>query len=77
MEKYNGWANYETWAVNLWLTNEIMMDLSEMDKVELEDEILYHLDQIPDASAFSKMFKDILYQTLNKVDYQEIIDNAK
>jgi hypothetical protein len=19
---YNGWVNYETWAVNLWLTNE-------------------------------------------------------
>jgi hypothetical protein len=19
---YNGWANYETWCVNLWLTNE-------------------------------------------------------
>ena len=22
MKKYNGWANYETWAVNLWLTND-------------------------------------------------------
>ena len=21
-EKYNGWPNYETWAVNIWLTNE-------------------------------------------------------
>ena len=21
-EKYNGWTNYETWAVNLWLTSE-------------------------------------------------------
>ena len=20
--RYNGWSNYETWAVNLWLTNE-------------------------------------------------------
>src|SRR4051794_18704009 len=21
-ERYNGWANYETWCVHLWLTNE-------------------------------------------------------
>jgi len=21
-ERYNGWANYETWCVNLWLTND-------------------------------------------------------
>jgi hypothetical protein len=22
MGDYNGWSNYETWCVNLWLTNE-------------------------------------------------------
>lgn len=21
-DKYNGWTNYETWCVNLWLTND-------------------------------------------------------
>lgn len=21
-EKYNGWTNYETWAVNLWMSND-------------------------------------------------------
>ena len=30
--KYNGWENYETWNVNLWLTNEESTDseLTEM-----------------------------------------------
>ena len=22
MKKYNGWTNYETWVVNLWISNE-------------------------------------------------------
>lgn len=22
MPKYNGWSNYETWCVNLWLSND-------------------------------------------------------
>ena len=22
MSEYNGWCNYETWAVNLWLSND-------------------------------------------------------
>lgn len=34
IEKYNGWSNYGTWAVNLWLTNDEGDYLLIMDEVK-------------------------------------------
>lgn len=31
---YNGWANYETWAVNMWLTNDEGMASDLNDRAE-------------------------------------------
>ena len=38
-KKYNGWTNYETWCVNLWITNEQSSDSYWMDRASeiLED----------------------------------------
>ena len=43
-ERYNGWANYETWCVNLWLTNEQSSynEFREMAQ-EFEKEQMYEL----------------------------------
>ena len=38
-QSYNGWTNYETWVVNLWLTNDQGSD------EQLRDDARYHLEQ--------------------------------
>ena len=36
-ERYNGWANYPTWAVNLWLSND--RGLYDMTNEAVDEEI--------------------------------------
>jgi hypothetical protein len=82
---YNGWSNYETWNVSLWLNNEQPTyfylrelaneeDKSDYEKAqELRDFVADHNPLAEDAS----MFSDILGAALSDVDYREIIEGAK
>ena len=84
---YNGWKNYETWNVALWLGNdsntadyidemlEGTKDISEAADM-LKD---YVEEQQPDLPA--SMFVDLLNAALCEVDWYEIaktyLDNRK
>jgi hypothetical protein len=55
MEKYNGWSNYDTWLVNLWLMNDEhnynsfrRLDEDEVNEMTLTDleEWFYYGDDI-------------------------------
>jgi hypothetical protein len=84
--KYNGWTNYETWVVNLWLTNDSGSDeyLREMAR-----DCLTHLDGDRDDAIWelakrieenhdefkpeiSGVFSDLLNHALGCVDWREI-----
>jgi len=77
---YNGWTNYETWNVKLWLDNEEytyhdMVDLARhaIDSGRLAGQIKEYVeDMMPDLGA--SMFADLLGAALHEVDWYEIAE---
>lgn len=78
---YNGWSNYETWVVNLWLNNDEVSyyaleeiktsDESEHNKAERLEELvreLYGLEQVPVGIA-----EEFVRTAFAGVDWREIV----
>lgn len=76
---YNGWSNYETWAVNLWMNGdqgyyeqlcEILSSHEDLyDKAEaLEDWIRFEYD-----GEYSSIWADLINNSLAEVDWYEIV----
>ena len=87
-QTYNGWKNYPTWAVNLWLSNDEGLydhatavvrdafDNAEEDRGRLDaaDHLRYWVreDLAPDLGA--SFAADLLGYALDLVDWFEIAD---
>jgi len=59
---YNGWANRETWLVNLWFNPETIEDVESI-KTHLE-EVYY------DSEIFKGFWQDMISYT--SIDWEEI-----
>jgi len=79
---YNGWTNYETWCVALWIDNEPGTYEERRDLARrARDEYSYSKDLkawveeelIPDLGA--TMAADLLGAALSEVNWQEIAEN--
>lgn len=78
---YNGWRNYETWLVNLWLSNdrgtyEYMVEIAEEVK---EDEYpglrmadILKEDVENGMPSLDGMYGDLLSSAIDAVDFDEI-----
>ena len=81
--KCNGWANYETWNVKLWLDNDegTQADMERIVKharkpMEAEDALRdYVRDMMPDLAP--SMFSDILSAAMSEVDWREIVASIR
>ena len=83
-KKYNGWSNYETWAVNLWIDNDeyLCQEFNSrahhfFDNYQAERKLageietrVNEMNPLNDAS----MYTDILNNGLTNVDYYEIAE---
>ena len=81
--KCNGWTNYETWNVNLWLDND-QCTQSDMERIvrhsrkpmEAEDALkAYVLDMMPELPP--SMFSDILSAAMSEVNWREIVESIR
>ena len=88
---YHGWANYQTWAVNLWMTNDGSQWLDEMaqdcandsdgDRDAARTDLArrleaLHDDGLADIVGITGVFTDLLSHALGSVDWHEIAEHA-
>jgi hypothetical protein len=88
-EKYNGWTNYETWAVSLWIDNEESSyrywrqeaARYQQDIADKEDAICGLAGQlkqeISDEAPTDEpsVYSDLLNAALSEVNWAEIAEN--
>jgi hypothetical protein len=89
--EYNGWKNYETWNVALWLGNDQgtyslhcemaqeAYDENDGDKGSAASDLAKKIEEFVDENnplaGESSMFSDLLNSALSEVDYYEIAEH--
>jgi hypothetical protein len=83
-KEYNGWTNYETWCVKLWIDNsegdqEYWLNQASKAKSgydlsnQLQDEMRCHAEDLTDN--IPSMFTDLLNSAISSVNFDEIADS--
>jgi hypothetical protein len=81
-ERYNGWTNYETWCVALWLDNDeylqneayrIVADCG--NTYEAEQAFKEMIDDMNPLVETATMFTDLLNAAISNVNWYEIIEH--
>lgn len=79
-EGYNGYTNYETWLVNLWMDSDGITNYfgetidARTNAYDLGKEISEYYDEDSERVFGGKagLYADIVTQTLKEVNWQEI-----
>lgn len=86
-KEYNGWANYETWLVNLWLDNdqstqeqviEICMEERGLyQAAEALKEFVESFPEVEEATSKASFVCDLINASLSEVDWCEIVATVR
>ena len=80
-EGYNGWKNYETWAVNVWMTNTPGDEEWLIEKAEYATSISELAHSLEDGMGEimpelgSTLWADLLGAAFSEVDWYELAEH--
>ena len=78
---YNGWTNYETWVLNMWMSNDEgswdywlkegmrVQDVSDLSKLMKE----HYEEQLPKLEGFAA---DLLNAAMSEVNWYELAEHV-
>lgn len=89
MTKYNGWTNYETWCLNLWIDNDrewyravddkavgLVNDaLTKKQQIEILRSFIIDLVQDEEPKIKVDFYSDLLSASIREVNFWEISTN--
>ena len=76
---YNGWSNYETWCVNLWMNGDqgyyeqLCEILSSHDNLYDQAEALEEWIRFEYDGEYSSLWADLINNSLAEVNWYEIV----
>lgn len=90
-DKYQGWANYPTWCIHLWITNDEPMYLEwtraaasavkatnthKEARWLLRDQLMEHFNEaMEDDTTVTGFWHDLLGYALDQVDWDEVAES--
>jgi hypothetical protein len=73
--EYNGWPNYQTWDVYLWLTNDQASDtLARQLVADALRDLIADCNPLADHAS---LYSDLLTHALGAVDWHHLADHLR
>jgi leucyl aminopeptidase (aminopeptidase T) len=77
---YNGWTNYETWLVKLWIDNDQGSQEYWLDEARRLDDVYHVASALKDwaqefAPETTGMYADLMNAAISSVEWYEIAES--